>query len=144
MFTSVNSRAISAYKRVAAETSVQAADPHQLVQLLFDALFQSISNARGAMQRRDIPAKGAAIAKAIRIIEEGLKAGLNLEQGGDIAANLRQLYEYSVFRLTQANLKNDATILTEVVSLIEPVAEAWKRVKGPAPAYLQTVAGQEV
>ena len=54
MFTSVNSRAASAYKRVAVETSVQGADPHTLVGLLYDALLQSIAQARGAMSRGDI------------------------------------------------------------------------------------------
>lgn len=142
MFTSVNSRAASAYKRVAAETSVQGADPHQLVGLLFDALLQSIATARGAMTRHDIQTKGAALGKAVRIIEEGLKAGLNLRDGGDVARNLHQLYGYSVLRLTQANLNNDATALEEVVRLIEPVAESWKLIKGPGPAYLKPVAGQ--
>lgn len=142
MFTSVSSRAAMAYKRVAAETSVQGADPHQLVGLLFDALLQSIASARGAMVRGDTAGKGAAIGKAVRIIEEGLKAGLNLQQGGEIAANLHQLYGYSVLRLTQANLRNDSAALAEVTQLIEPIAESWKLIKGPGPAYLQAVATQ--
>jgi len=85
MFTSVQSRA-NAYSRIAAETSVQGASPHQLVGLLYDALLQSIASARGALARKDIEAKGMAIGKAVRISEEGLKAGLNLEEGGEIAA----------------------------------------------------------
>lgn len=139
MFTSVNSRAASAYKRVAAETSVQGADPHTLVGLLFDALEQSISQARGAIARGDIAVKGKAIGKAVRIVEEGLKAGLNAREGGEIAHNLRQLYDYSVLRLTQANLHNDVNALDEVASLIEPVARSWAQIKGPRPAYLQPV-----
>ncbi|MCU0926868.1 MAG: flagellar export chaperone FliS [Hydrogenophaga sp.] len=142
MFTSVNSRAASAYKRVAIETSVQGADPHQLVGLLFEALLQSIGSARAAMARNDVQAKGTALGKAVRIIEEGLKAGLNLRDGGDIARNLHQLYGYSVLRLTQANLNNDPAALEEVIRLITPVAESWKLIKGPGPAYLQPVTGQ--
>lgn len=142
MFTSVQSRAASAYRRVAAETSVQTADPHQLVGLLFDALLQSIATARGALQRGDIAAKGAALGKAVRIIEEGLKAALNLREGGEVAANLHALYGYSVLRLTQANLRNDRAALEEVTRLIEPVAESWKLIQGKGPAYLQPVAGQ--
>lgn len=142
MFTSVNSRAAMAYKRVAAETSVQGADPHQLVGLLFSALVQSMATARGALARGDVAAKGMALGKAVRIIEEGLKAGLNLQQGGDVAANLHQLYSYSVLRLTQANFHNDDAALEEVMSLIEPVADSWQRIRGPGPAYLQPVTGQ--
>ena len=142
MFTSVKSRAAFAYQRVAAETSVQGANPHQLVGLLFEALLQSIAAARGAMARNDIHAKGQALGKAVRIIEEGLKAGLNLREGGEIASNLHQLYGYSVLRLTQANLRNDVRALEEVTRLIEPVAQSWKLIKGPGPAYLQPVTGQ--
>lgn len=139
MFTSVNSRAASAYRRIAAETSVQGASPHQLVGLLYDALLQSIVTARGALNRGDIAAKGAAIGKAVRIIEEGLKAGLNLEEGGEIAINLHRMYGYAVMRLTQANARNDAKALTEVAQLIEPVAEAWKRIQDSKAPYLQAV-----
>lgn len=142
MFTSVNHRAATAYRRVAAETSVQGANPHQLVDLLFTALLQSLATARGALQRGDITVKGAAIGKAVRIIEEGLKAGLNLEDGGDIASNLHALYSYSVIRLTQANLRNDDAALEEVVRLIEPVAGSWKLINGDGTAYLQPVASR--
>ena len=129
MFTSVNTRAASTYKRVSVDTGVQSADPHQLVSLLFDALIQSLNLARGAMERQDVVSKGTAIGKAIRIIEEGLKAGLNLQEGGELAGNLKGLYEYSVQRLTLANLRNDAAPIHEVLNLIEPLADSWKQIR---------------
>jgi flagellar protein FliS len=129
MFTSANSRAAAAYKRVAADTGVQGADPHQLVSMLFDALLQSLARARGALEAGDIAAKGMAIGKAVRILEEGLKAGLNMEQGGELAQNLRGMYDYSIARLTHANLRNDVAALAEVSALIEPVADAWKQIR---------------
>ena len=141
MFTSVTSRAAAAYKRVAADTSVQGADPHQLVNLLFDALVQSLQRAIGSLTSGDISAKGAAIGKAVRILEEGLKPGLNTEQGGELALNLLSMYDYSIMRLTQANLRNDKAALAEVTALIEPVAAAWKQIKGSGPAYLQPASG---
>lgn len=142
MFTSASSRAASAYKRVAVETSVQGANPHSLVELLFDALLQSLAGARGAIARGDIVAKGQAIGKAVRIIEEGLKAGLNTREGGDLAQNLLALYDYSIRRLTLANLRSDARMVEEVTGLIEPVAQSWKLIRGPGPAYLQPVPGR--
>ncbi len=129
MFTSVNSRAAAAYRRIAAETSVMAADPHQLVSLLFDALLRHIASARGSLERGDIAGKGQAIGKAVRILEEGLKAGLNMAEGGQIASNLHGLYSYSVVRLTHANLHNDTTALDEVRQLIDPIAQSWKLIK---------------
>lgn len=131
MFTSVNTRAASAYKRVAVESSIEAADPHQLVHMLFDALLQSVARARGALERGDLAEKGQQIGKAVRIIEEGLKAGLD-PAGGEMTRNLGALYAYCVRRLTEANLRNDGAALAEVVGLIEPVAQAWQDIRSQA------------
>ena len=132
MFTSVSSRSASAYKRVSVETAVDQADPHQLVNMLFEGLLTAIGAARAAMARGDIATKGAQISKAVRIIEEGLKLALNLEQGGDLAANLNGLYGYCVLRLTQANLRNDDAALADVIRVIEPLAQGWKQIGGQA------------
>jgi flagellar protein FliS len=132
MFTSVNTRAASAYKRVAVDTGVQSADPHQLVSMLYEALLQNLQLARGAMARQEVAAKGAALGKGIRILEEGLKAGLNPAQGGQLAANLKGVYDYSIQRLTLANLRNDAAAIDEVVALIEPLADSWKAIRAQA------------
>lgn len=137
MFTSVSSRSASAYKRVGIETSVDNADPHKLVVLLFDALTQALGGARLAMENGDIPSKCKHINHAVRIFEEGLIAPLNLEEGGELAANLQALYSYCVQRLTVANLKNDTVIIEEVQRVIEPVASGWKQIS--SAAYLQPV-----
>ena len=129
MFTPVSNRAASAYQRIKVETSVDGANPHQLVALLYEALLRAVAAARSALARGDIATKGAEISKAVRILEEGLKAGLNVEAGGEVALNLRGVYGYCVGRLTQANLKNDDARLVEVVALIEPIAQAWGQIQ---------------
>lgn len=134
MFTPVSTRAASAYKSVAVETGVQGADPHQLVGMLFDALLQSMNLARGAMQRGDVQTKGKALGKAVRILEEGLKAGLNPRDGGELAHNLRAVYDFGIQRLTQANMHNDDKLVVEVAALIEPIAQSWKDIRGAAIA----------
>ncbi|MDD5029636.1 MAG: flagellar export chaperone FliS [Rhodoferax sp.] len=127
MFTSVHQRSAAAYQRVDIETAVSQADPHKLVELLFDRLLQVVGSARVAMKQGQIAAKGENISKAVRILDEGLKPALNLENGGDIAANLNGLYSYCVLRLSQANLRNDDAALAEVVRVIEPIAQGWKQ-----------------
>jgi flagellar protein FliS len=84
------------------------------------------------MERHDVVAKGMAIGKSIRIMEEGLKAGLNLNDGGELAGNLKGLYDYSIQRLTLANLRNDAAPVHEVLNLIEPLADSWKQIRAGA------------
>jgi flagellar protein FliS len=128
MYTSVSTRSASAYKKVSIETSVDQADPHHLVDMLFDGLLHAAGAAREALKRGDIQAKCQHIVTAVRILEEGLKGGLNLEQGGELAANLQGLYGYCVVRLTQANARNDDAALEEVIRLIAPVAQGWKQI----------------
>ena len=130
MFTQIGSRSASAYKKVGVETSVARANPHDLVNMLFDGLLLAIGSARAAMQRGDIKSKCQQCVIAVRIMEEGLKCSLDLQQGGQLAANLNDLYGYCVVRLTQANARNDDAALAEVVALIEPVASGWKEIGG--------------
>lgn len=127
MFNSVGSRSASAYRKIGVETQVDQATPHQLVGMLFEGLFLAIGSARAALQRGDIGTKGRQIGIAVRILDEGLRGGLNLEQGGELAGNLHDLYQFCVMRLTQANLHNDEAALAEVHRLIEPVATGWKQ-----------------
>ena len=114
-----------AYHNVGVQTQVAGASSHGLVALLFDGYFAALARARGAMRAGDTPAKGAAIGHAVRIIDEGLKAALNLNDGGKLAADLSDLYAYVCLRLTQANLRNDEKVLDECQALIAPLREAW-------------------
>lgn len=127
MFTSVNVRSANAYQRINVETGVVQADPHRLVDMLFDGLLHNIAAARGAMARGDIKSKCQHVTTSVRILEEGLKGSLNLKEGGELAANLQGLYEYCVVRLTQANVRNDPKALEEVTKIISPIAEGWKQ-----------------
>jgi flagellar protein FliS len=127
MFTPVSTRAASAYKRVSVETSVDGASSHQLISLLFDALLESLSLARLALESGDQEVKARHLSKAVRLIDEGLKASLD-EAGGEVTGNLRTVYSYSVRCLTEANLKNDVAKVVEVIGLISPIAEAWKQI----------------
>ncbi|MFZ2988325.1 flagellar export chaperone FliS [Ideonella sp.] len=117
-----------AYRRVSVETSVEDASPHKLVDMLFDGYMEALSQARGHMQSGAIEQKGKAIGRAARIIEEGLKAGLNLKDGGRLAQDLHSLYAYLTVRLTLANIRNDERVLDECVSLVEPLRQAWKAI----------------
>lgn len=134
MFTSVSTRAASAYRRVAVETDVQAGDRHHLIALLFDGLLQSLSKAQAALERGDLATKGEQIGKALRILDEGLLAGVDEARGGELAINLRMLYTCCAHRLTLANLNNDGRLLADVVGLIEPVAQSWQQIREQAIA----------
>lgn len=129
MFTAYNPRAASAYQRINVETSMHTIDQHQLVSLLFEGLLGAIATARGALARGDVVTKCNSIAKAIRILEEGLSTALDREDGGALAENLGALYDYCLHRLILANARNDDALMQEVMRLIEPVAQGWNEIK---------------
>ncbi len=137
MYTSINMRSANAYRTVGVETAVAGADPHQLVCLLYQALMQSLGAAKLSLQAGDIAGKGKAISRAVRLIEEGLKAGIDDAKGGELAVNLRGLYDYCIVVLSEANLRNDVKKVDEVIQLIQPVAQAWTAIKSEVASLSQ-------
>ena len=118
-------RQLGAYRQVGVTTAVDGASPHRLVAMLFEGLLDALAQSRGALRAHNIEAKCNAISRAVRIIDEGLRAGLNLTEGGKLASDLNDLYAYVTLRLTQANRNNDEAAIEECVRLIEPIARAW-------------------
>ncbi|MCC7221366.1 MAG: flagellar export chaperone FliS [Candidatus Contendobacter sp.] len=134
------SKALQQYQQVSTESGVAYASPHRLIQMLMEGAFERIATAKGCIQRQDISGKGEQIGKAIDIVG-GLREGLNLEAGGELAANLDALYAFMQQRLVEANLRSDTAILDEVADLLRPIKEGWDAIGNspeanppPAPA----------
>lgn len=121
--------AANAYAQVGVQTGAMSASPHRLIVMLFDGARAAISRAKFQMADGNIAAKGDSLSKAIDIIENGLRAVLDHEAGGEVAGNLERLYEYMTRRLMLANLRNDVTLLDEVDSLLQNLAEAWAQIE---------------
>ena len=115
----------NAYRQIGVETGVSSASPHHLVLMLYDGFLESVGRAQAAMAGGVIELKCAQITRAVRILEEGLIAGLDMVSGGEIALNLHNLYRYAVIQLTRSNLRNDPALLNEVERLIRPLRDAW-------------------
>ncbi|MBS0447534.1 MAG: flagellar export chaperone FliS [Proteobacteria bacterium] len=131
--TSLYQRQAGAYNQVAVSTGVGGASAHGLIGMLYDGLMESMAQARGAMRSKSVDAKHRAIRRALAIVDDGLRAGLNLEAGGQLAAGLNDLYAYVTLRLTHANLHNDESAIDECVRLIEPLRSAWAQIGDQAP-----------
>ena len=121
----VKSSFSNAYREVSVHTGALSASPHQLVLMLFDGFLESVTQARGAMAANQIELKCQSIIRAVRIIDDGLRANLNLQQGGNLAKDLDALYGYIMMRLTYANIHNNIAVLEECTRLIEPIRNAW-------------------
>lgn len=121
------------YRQVAVESQIAGnVDAHRLVSMLFDGFFESVAQARGAVRDKDLEATGRAVGRATAIVDEGLRAALDLRGGGELARDLHDLYAYVVKRLLQSQLGADEGALDECVRLMQPVAEAWAAIR-PQP-----------
>lgn len=120
--------ALKQYQTVNTQAQALDASPHRLIQMLMEGGLSRLAQARGAMEREQTGLKGELIGKAIAIIG-GLREALDLEQGGEVAANLDSLYEYMVSRLVEANVKNEAEPLDEVAGLLRNVKAGWDAIQ---------------
>jgi flagellar secretion chaperone FliS len=119
-----NEQALRSYQTIGAHAQVAVADPYRLVQLLLANVVERLATARGHMERRETARKGEQISKALAVLS-ALDSSLNMEQGGEIAANLRRLYEYMSLRLVTANLEDDLAGVDEVAALVRNIKEGW-------------------
>ncbi len=114
--------AFDAYKK----NEIMTLSPVGIISRLYSALLSTLEEARSAVNNGCIAAKGEAIIKAVAILGE-LQASLNMEEGGEIAINLFNLYDYMIWELTKANLKNDVSKIEEAISLVQPLLDAWSQ-----------------
>jgi flagellar secretion chaperone FliS len=127
----MQSRGAAQYRAVSNRGLVAEASPTRLVQIMYEEVLTQLIIAQGCMTRisnnlplNEIVAKGKAMGKAIRLINQ-LNGTLDMERGGEIAANLRSLYVYMLARLTLANATLDASIVGEVITLVRKVKSGW-------------------
>jgi len=124
---------LQAYQRVNTQTSITDADPHKLIQLLYNGALERINMAKARMQAKDYEGKGKLIGKAMEIIG-GLRSFLDFEKGGELAARLEGLYDYMERTLFEANAKNDLAKLDEVADLLRSIKGGWDGIRDEAVA----------
>ncbi len=120
---------LAAYRSVSAHGAVADADPHALVLTVLDAVLTRIAAARACIERRETRRMAGLLHSAVVLIAE-LRGNLNLQEGGPLAQNLSDLYDYAARRLIHANLNSDAAAASEVQSLLCEIRGAWSAI-GP-------------
>lgn len=121
------------------EGSIFSDNPVSLVVALYQGALEATQQAELAVHAKDIPGRTKAINKAISIVTE-LLVSLDLERGGEISQNLRQLYSYMQKQLINAHIRQAAEPIAEVSKLLTTLLEGWRGVQQsvlamPAPAF---------
>ncbi len=106
---------------------VMTSSPAMLVALLYDKAIACLKEAVAAIEAGEVERRWKANQRACEIIDH-LAATLDLEAGGEIAANLDQLYNFMLKRLGDVDLKNDPSPAREVIQLLIPLRDSWKTI----------------
>ena len=125
------------YAQINTQSGVENASPHRLIQMLIDGGLERLHMAKGFAQQNNVTGRGENISRAISIIG-GLQASLNLEQGGELADNLYNLYDYMIRRLFEANRDNDLQGIDEVIGLMKQIKEGWDGIADQAKELTST------
>jgi len=141
---------LAAYQSVSVHGGVANADPHMMVQMLLDAAAERMAIARGCIERKEKGRQASLLHSSVMIIGE-LRGSLNIGEGGPLAQNLSDLYEYMIRQLVMANARSDASLVLEVSRLLDEIRSAWiaigpevrKAAAAPvsAPAAMRAAAG---
>ncbi|MBU1638968.1 MAG: flagellar export chaperone FliS [Proteobacteria bacterium] len=126
-------KACSAYK----QNEFNNLDPAEIVARLYQALGSSLIKARNAIGTEDRKVQGENVSRALAIITE-LHSALNMEEGGEISANLNDLYFYLTSEITRGNIGNDSGMMDNAIRTVEPLTEAWVTLAANRKAELST------
>lgn len=107
------------------QTQVRTASPEKLLIMLYDGAIQFLNKAKVAIENKDIQESHNNIIGAQKIVAEFMNT-LDMKNGGEVAKNLYNLYEYMHFRLVQANMKKDIAIIEEVLGFLKDLKQTWE------------------
>jgi flagellar secretion chaperone FliS len=112
---------IAAYR----DNTITTQSKGRLIVMLYEGAIKFMKLAIKELEAGNYQTKGQYLNKARDIIAE-LNAVLDMEAGGEIAANLRKLYGFMNERLTQANIQRDPAMVQDVIKLMEELNQSWK------------------
>ena len=120
-------RNLKAYKKTNLEAELSVADPHRVIQMMYEGLIERLSQAKGAIMRHDYEYKADRISNAVGIIN-GLQSALDNRSNPELGQRMFALYDYMKELLTKASVSLDTAPIDEVINLILPIKQAWDQI----------------
>jgi flagellar protein FliS len=111
---------------VLTEEVIYKKSPQELTALLYEGIILNLEDSIDLIEAKDFMGANEKLQKANDILER-LGVGLKYE-AGPIAEQLDTLYNYMASELIEANLKKDPQMITNVLKIIQPIAQAWSEI----------------
>jgi len=119
--------ALAAYQNVDRAGLLEGASPLGVLRYLFEDLGTLLYRIEDAAKRAARVEKGEAIARALSILHV-LQSTLDFENGGEIALNLQQLYEWLRGVLVKSIRAVDPDAMQQARNVVENLTEAWQQI----------------
>jgi flagellar protein FliS len=114
------------------QNEVSTAGRGKIVVMLFSGAITFLNKAKLAMEKKDYETKGNYILKAMNIIEE-LNISLDMENGKDIAQNLKSIYLFLDRYINEASIENNPDKIDKAIGIIDKLKTAFDEIlKNPA------------
>lgn len=124
MNMAMRNKFVQQYANNYVETAVTEATPHKLVEMLYDGAIKNLTLMKVFMEKGDFAKKAEFSNKSLAIINS-LRAGVDLEKGGEVGENLFALYDYCYRRVLEASSQNSLEMIDEVIGHLKGLKEAW-------------------
>ena len=119
----MNTRAAKMYAENNTHTSVVSADSGQLIVLVYERIFDHLKVAKLALENGQYAIEP--FTKAHDLMQQGLLACLDYENGGDVAQSLGAVYEWALREILNARLTKSPEKIQDVLDVLSPLYEAW-------------------
>ncbi|WP_339691617.1 flagellar export chaperone FliS [uncultured Parasphingorhabdus sp.] len=114
----------SSYQSIAKESRVLAADPYELVAVLFEELRETLDQMIGSARRGDDARMYQHRGKALAIIN-GLDESLNFDVAGDLAQTLHIIYSEAAKRIQMDGRETCVERVESAREMIHEIEKAW-------------------
>lgn len=117
-----------AYSEIGLTSRVASANPHQLIQILFEEALSDLAKGARAMEARDYAAKSRHLSHAATIVA-ALEASLDHAKGGEVAASLAVIYKFARQRILRGAARNDPSLIRAASDVLGEIADAWRQIR---------------
>ena len=124
-------RASSAYRKIHHESRAAAADPVELVSMLYEEL-ETTLGVLTLLARKGQPFATTEQAHRVRMMLIALDAGLDHQAGGQLATTLSGIYHGMRSKLDRAATAGDPAAVDEMAAGVASLHAAWSKISRPA------------
>jgi flagellar biosynthetic protein FliS len=110
------------------ETRLLTAQPCTLARIALEESIKEVRNAVAELRAGNVIQRSRSITKSINLLTEFV-GRLDDRSAPEVCLNLKRVCDYAQRRLMEAHFKRSEAMMTEVIGLLHPIAEAWATVE---------------